>query len=148
MNQQALLDYLYAHIPLSQAMGVSVQSLEAGSVTLAAPLAPNINHRGTAFGGSISTLATLAAWSLLRVGTDTLDPLPRLVIRRNTVDYSQPIEGDFTATAKAPGAAVWDRFLETLQQRGRARITLSATVQCGGVAGATFVGDFVALRMV
>lgn len=148
MNQQALLDYLYAHIPLSQAMGVTVLSLDQGSVTLAAPLAPNINHRGTAFGGSISTLATLAAWSLLRVGTDGLTPAPRLVIRRNTVDYSQPIEGDFTATARTPSAAVWERFLETLEQRGRARITLSATVRHGELPGATFVGDFVALRMV
>ncbi|GAA5170832.1 YiiD C-terminal domain-containing protein [Viridibacterium curvum] len=148
MNQQALLDYLYAHIPLSQAMGVTVQSLAQGSVTLAAPLAPNINHRGTAFGGSISTLATLAAWSLLRVGTDTLDPLPRLVIRRNTVDYSQPVAGDFTATAHAPGVEVWNRFLDTLAQRGRARITLSASVRSGDVLAATFVGDFVALRLV
>ena len=148
MNQQALLDYLYAHIPLSRAMGVTVQSLDAGSVTLAAPLAPNINHRGTAFGGSISTLATLAAWSLLRVSTDGLDPLPRLVIRRNTVDYDKPVEGDFTATAHAPDAETWQRFLDTLQQRGRARIELSADVMWGDALAASFAGDFVALRVV
>lgn len=148
MNQQELLAYLHAHIPLSRAMGVEVRELSEGGITLWAPLAPNINHRGTAFGGSISTLATLAAWSLLRVGTDAFDPQPRLVIRRNTVDYSKPVEGDFTATARMPDIRNWAHFTETLQRRGRARISLFASVHSGDLVAASFVGDFVALGLV
>ena len=62
--------YLHEHIPLSKAMGVSVLSVGEEAVTLRAPLAPNINHRETVFGGSASALAILAAWSLLHTRLD------------------------------------------------------------------------------
>ena len=52
---------LHAHIPLSAAMQVSVAAVDADGVTLQAPLAPNINHRDTVFGGSASAVAILAA---------------------------------------------------------------------------------------
>ena len=56
--------YLHAHIPLSLAMGVKVLSSSREAVRLSAPLAPNINHRATVFGGSASAVALLAAWAL------------------------------------------------------------------------------------
>jgi thioesterase domain-containing protein len=53
--------YLHAHIPLSRAMAVEVQAATPVCVRLCAPLAPNINHRETVFGGSASAVAILAA---------------------------------------------------------------------------------------
>ncbi|MDL2338661.1 MAG: YiiD C-terminal domain-containing protein, partial [Pseudomonadota bacterium] len=46
-------------------MQVSVVEVSAEQVVLAAPLAPNINHQDTVFGGSASAVAILAAWSML-----------------------------------------------------------------------------------
>ena len=57
--------YLHQHIPLSAAMQVRVLAATPDEVLLQAPLAPNINHRETVFGGSASALAILAAWSLV-----------------------------------------------------------------------------------
>ena len=145
MSPQFLQDYLYSHIPISKAMGVRVHALTDNSVSLWAPLAPNINHRGTAFGGSISTLATLSAWSLLRVGVHEIAPLPTLVVRRNNVEYLKPIEGDFIATAKRPDAETWLAFLDTLQKRGRSRVNLNAAVTYADQEAASFSGVFVAL---
>ncbi|GAB4063896.1 YiiD C-terminal domain-containing protein [Uliginosibacterium sediminicola] len=145
MNPDFLQDYLYAHIPISQAMGVKVHALTDNSVSLWAPLAPNINHRGTAFGGSISTLATLSAWSLLRVGVHDISPLPTLVVRRNSVEYLKPIEGEFIATATRPDAESWQIFLDTLHARGRARLSLEALVHYADQEAASFSGVFVAL---
>ena len=65
MNIKQLEQYLHDHIPLSRAMQVTVISLAQDRVILSAPLAPNINHRDTVFGGSASAVAILAAWSLL-----------------------------------------------------------------------------------
>jgi thioesterase domain-containing protein len=61
MDARELQAYLHAHIPLSAAMQVSVDAVAADGVTLRAPLAPNINHRETVFGGSASAVAILAA---------------------------------------------------------------------------------------
>ncbi|MFB3040360.1 MAG: YiiD C-terminal domain-containing protein, partial [Candidatus Poribacteria bacterium] len=67
MDLSALEEYLHEHIPLSKAIGVKVVEADSAGVTLSAPLAPNINHRETVFGGSASAVAILAAWTLLYV---------------------------------------------------------------------------------
>jgi thioesterase domain-containing protein len=67
MDLTEIKTYLYEHIPLSKAMEVDVVDASVDKVVLRAPLAPNINHRATVFGGSASALAILAAWTLLYV---------------------------------------------------------------------------------
>jgi thioesterase domain-containing protein len=138
--------YLHANIPLSAAMQVQVRTAGADHVQLFAPLGPNINHRDTAFGGSISALATLAAWSLLRLRLQSGGHDARLVIQRNAVNYEEAIRGDFVALARLTDETRWERFVSMLERRGRARISLGAQVMSGGRIAATFEGEFVALR--
>jgi thioesterase domain-containing protein len=126
-------------------MGVRVRSATAARVELLAPLAPNVNHRESVFGGSAAALATLAAWGLLYVRMRPLDPQARLVIQRNTMRYGQPITADFTAVSTAPAEAAWKRFVETLRRHGRARIGLTATLFQEERSVAAFEGDFAAI---
>jgi len=137
--------YLHDHIPLSGAMQVSVVSLEAEAVVLEAPLAPNINHRRTVFGGSASALATLAAWSLLHTRLRDAGRPCRVVIQRNTMEYEVPIQGAFSARATLGPHEAWDRFLQVLDRKGKARLTLASTLASGGVEVGRFSGVFVAL---
>lgn len=137
--------YLHSHIPLSAAMQVKVVRASLEDVVLGAPLAPNINHRETVFGGSASALAILSAWSLLHLRLETAAPSSRLVIQRNLMDYALPIEGDFTATATLAETGRWPLFLKTLARHGRARATVLATLESGGAAVGRFSGEFVAL---
>jgi thioesterase domain-containing protein len=139
--------YLHAHIPLSAAMQVSVVAASPEAVTLSAPLAPNINHRSTAFGGSVSTLAILSAWSLVNLRLRAEGLQTRLVIQSNRMDYDTPIESDFTATATLADEAAWPLFLKMLARRGRARIVAQSVVRCGGAVGGRFEGEFVAFRL-
>jgi thioesterase domain-containing protein len=139
--------YLHAHIPLSAAMQVAVVSASPDAVALSAPLAPNINHRSTAFGGSVSTLAILSAWSLVNLRLKD-DGLPsRLVIQSNRMDYDAPIAGAFTATAVLADAAAWPLFVRMLRRKGRARIVVQSVVRCGDVVGGRFEGEFVGFRL-
>lgn len=144
---QDLEAYLHAHIPLSAAMQVSVVAATSGSVTLAAPLAPNINHRSTAFGGSISTLAILSAWSLVDLRLKAEGHRTRLVIQSNRMDYAAPIESDFTATATLADASAWPLFTKMLLRKGRARVIVQSEVRCGDIVGGRFEGEFVAFRL-
>ena len=77
--------YLHEHIPLSQAMQVSVVEASPDRVVLRAPLAPNINHRDTVFGGSSASLAMLASWLLLLVRLESEGLECRLVVQRGTM---------------------------------------------------------------
>jgi thioesterase domain-containing protein len=65
MSPATLQAYLHEHIPLTRALAVEVVEVGLQRVQLAAPLAPNRNHRQTAFGGSVASLAMLAGWSWL-----------------------------------------------------------------------------------
>lgn len=140
--------YLHEHIPLSRAMGVTVKGLSEQSLCLAAPLAPNRNHRGTAFGGSVASLAILAGWSWLLTRLAGRDPEPRLVIQEQTVDYLLPVGAVFEATCEAPAGAAWHRFLKALDARGRGRLSLAVNVESEGRLVARFRGAYVAVQTV
>jgi len=145
MYRQTVEQYLHEHIPLSKAMAVSVREASAERVVLYAPLAPNINHRDTVFGGSASTLATLAAWSLLfvRLSDAALDG--RIVIHANQMRYDRPMAGGFSAVSVAPDAADWARLVKLLSRNRMARIAIQATLECDGEQGGAFDGEFVIL---
>lgn len=147
MNKDALQAYLHTHIPLAAAMAVTVGEATPDKIVLHAPLAPNINHRGTAFGGSIATLATLAGWSLLRVRLDGYEPLPHLVIQRSNIDYLRPIDGEFSAQVSYPESADWPAFLHHLAHKGRARLPLTIEVHAAAQTAARMEGLFVALKV-
>lgn len=140
--------YLHEHIPLSKAMQVAVVSVQADGVTLRAPLAPNINHQSTVFGGSASALAILAGWSLLHTRLAAAGTSSRLVIQRNTMHYDLPIAGAFTARSYIRTPAAWNSFARMLERKGRARLTVSCTLEYGGHAAGRMEGEFVALGAV
>jgi thioesterase domain-containing protein len=127
-------------------MGVRVASAGVDRVELSAPLAPNINHRDTLFGGSAAAIATLAAWTLVQLRLAAADVDARLVISRSTMVYDSPVTGDFVAICDAPDEARWSRFLTTLDRRSRARVTVAARLEQEGATAARFEGDFVAIR--
>ena len=137
--------YLHQAIPLSRAMQVSVLEASEYQVLLAAPLAPNLNHRGTVFGGSASTLATLAAWTLLYWRLRSQQPAASVVLQSCSMRYLHPIATAFSARATLRAEEPWALFRRTLERRGKARIAVSAEVLDGGVPAAQFLGEFVAL---
>lgn len=141
----ALETYLHEHIPITRAMQVSVAAIAPDHARLTAPLAPNINHRETVFGGSAAALATLAAWTLLHARLRAAGLPSRLVIQRNSMEFLAPIPADFSATAQLADPAAWARFEQMLRRKGRARISTVATLECGGESVGRFAGDFVAV---
>ncbi len=138
--------YLHKHIPLSAGMGISVVACDASGVTLRAPLAPNINHHSTVFGGSTSAVGILSAWTWLHFALRSAGHTSRLVIQRNTVDYLAPIKRDFEARCTGMAAAQFEEFLRTLGRYGKARASLTAVLTCEGEKVAVFAGDYVAAR--
>lgn len=141
-----LEEYLHDHIPLSKHIGVRVQEASTHIVRLLAPLEPNLNHRQTGFGGSISALAILAGWSLLWCRLRDRTEGHNIVIQRSAIDYLAPVTSDFVATCAAPSAEDWERFRRAFDGRGRGRVELDVSVLASDVLAATFTGTFVVLR--
>lgn len=75
MNDGELQQYLYDHIPQSEAMQAHGKDRRR-LFTAERQLEANINHRDSVFGGSASSIAIIAAWSHLhmRIRAEGLDP--------------------------------------------------------------------------
>jgi thioesterase domain-containing protein len=144
MQPPELARYIHEHIPLAKAIGVSVVSVAHDAVTLQAPLAPNLNHQQTVFGGSASALAILASWALLHVRLQSEEIAARLVIQRNLMEYQHPILGEFTARSMLERPEDWKPFTDMLTRRGRARVTVLAVLEHMGRVAGRFSGQFVA----
>jgi thioesterase domain-containing protein len=144
MSQHSLAQYLHQQIPLSRAMQVDALEVSEDSVRLSAPLVPNVNHRATVFGGSASALAILAAWSLLHVRLRGSFPQASIVIQRQSTSYNRPIQGTFSARAALAQPDDWPRFVRLLARRGKARISVTSTLEYAGEQVGQFSGDFVA----
>lgn len=143
--EASLEHYLHEQIPLSAALGVHVAEASIDRVRLTAPLAANINHCGTVFGGSAVAIATLAAWGVLRVRLSAAGISARTVIQRSRMEYERPITGDFEAECRLTDPAAWARFSAVLARRGRARLRLATELRCAGQRVGEFAGEFVAI---
>jgi thioesterase domain-containing protein len=125
-------------------MGVEVCPVGEDGIRLRAPLAPNSNHIGTAFGGSLHGLATLACWGLVWLALEAV-PDSRIVIQESHMNYLRPVNTDLEAFCPFPATAEMNRFVERMRRRGRARLSLQAAIRNAGRETATFRGRFVAL---
>jgi thioesterase domain-containing protein len=147
MDPAELTRYLHEHIPLTRHLGAEARSWDGAAIRLHAPLAHNLNHRGTAFGGSLSALAILSGWSLVHLALRDRGIEARVVIQRSELDFDEPVDGDFEAAADLPGAAAWDRFVETLRRRRRARIVVASTLRSASGPGGRHKGTYVAVLL-
>jgi thioesterase domain-containing protein len=141
-----LVTYLHAQIPISRAMGMRVLHCDRSRVVLSAPLGPNLNHRQTFFGGSASSLATLAAWALAHErirGDSGLDC--HVVIQRSSMEYLEPAAAEVEAECLAPPDEEWQRLVRSVRRWGKGRIQLAVMLQAEGAMVGSFEGEFVAL---
>ncbi|MBL7249282.1 YiiD C-terminal domain-containing protein [Alloalcanivorax sp. C16-2] len=129
---EALAGRVRAAIPLTRHLVFRYTGFDGDALTLAAPLAPNHNDKGTFFAGSQVALLTLAGWSCTTLiaeaviaGTDDPGRAVDVVAVEGSQQYRLPLKDDLTVTAcPAPGQR--ERFNERLIRRGKATLTVQA----------------------
>lgn len=143
-NLQRLLN---TELPITLHLGLRVAVADPGQVILLAPLAPNRNHRGTAFAGSLNAIATLAGWSWLTLFLQHHHLAGQVILQDSSITYLRPVATDFTATCRAPEAANIARSMAAFHRSGRGRLRLTVELADeAGVAG-SFTGRYVAERL-
>lgn len=147
LPHEALTSVWADRMPITTALGIAVAELDARHVTLVMPLAPNRNHKGTVFAGSLSALATLTGWSVVWLKLRESGVDAHVVIQDAQIHYLAPTRSDVTATTDFPDTTSWQRALTGLLRRGKARLTLGAVLRdAGGEVVATFSGRYVMHR--
>jgi thioesterase domain-containing protein len=137
---------LLADIPLARAMQLRVHSYDENGLALAAPLAPNINDKGCAFGGSLLSLLTLAGWGLIVLRLRELNHACDIFVQNSEVRYLAPVWEDFIAHARVAEDESWEEFVRALQTNGRARLGVACHVAlAAGTEACILKARFVAI---
>lgn len=124
----AALERLQAHfdgMPPVAAMQVGVTGWDGDCLRLSAPLATHVNDKGCAFGGSLVSLATLAAWGLVTLQVEAAGLDADVFVAATEVRYRAPLFADLHARPRqhlagrfGPAARRWHRHRGTLALRG------------------------------
>ena len=134
-------------IALARAMVIRVDAYDGDSLTMSAPLAPNVNDKGCAFGGSLVSLMTLAGWGLVKLALDRQQRDCDIYVQDSDVRYLAPVWGDFSATARLLDRESFAAMVEALTLRGRARTRVRCVVPLpDGSAAAMLEARFVAIE--
>lgn len=144
----ALRGKLATEIPVTQHLGLEVIGHDTDGLTLAAPLARNVNHEGTAFAGSVNAVATLAGWGWVWLTLRRSGREGHVVLQDSAIRYLSPIDSDFTATCLPPREADIERLLAGMTRHRRGRVSLGVEIRVAGSIVATFRGRYVALAAV
>lgn len=144
MDKEEFERFLHLKIPMTKAMGVRVEEFSPSKVRLSAELQPNLNDKGTAFGGSISSLMTLCGWSMAFAIMMEEDPEAQIVVQRSSIKYLAPIREDFSAECEIRDRDNLDQFLDDYRESGKGRLKLEVRSFGGDTLSAEYEGQYVA----
>jgi thioesterase domain-containing protein len=124
-----LQQVLHSEIPLTKSIGIEVLEITDTSLTLTAPLSNNINHKCTAFGGSIYSVAVLSGWGLIYSLLKRHKLTGHIVIQESNTKFIKPVDADITAKCAFDSTEQYQKFLKTYQKKGIARIKLLSRIK-------------------
>jgi thioesterase domain-containing protein len=144
---EATIEQLWrSRIPLSQQLEVRILRLDPHALELSAPLAPNSNHMGTGFAGSLLSVASLAGWGTVVVLLGSVQ-VAQVVVQHTDATFVEPVTADFRVRGYLPDARACEQFLAAFRRHGRGRVTIDAEVVQGERVAARIKSRFVALRV-
>jgi len=136
-------------MPITKHLEFSLAADSDGKLRASAPLKPNANHMGTAFGGSLSMLATVTGWAMMhQLVQDTVEDMRRrveVIIQEGDIEYLKPVRDNISVICERPDEDAIERFQSMLDRWGRARLDLKCKIDAAGERAVTFIGRYVAL---
>jgi thioesterase domain-containing protein len=140
-----LHDLFAAEVPISQQLGIRVESAGPTGVALTLPLGPNRNLHGTMFAGSVNAAATLAGWALVWLEVERFGLRGTVVVQDSRIEYRAPITEDCRVTALPPDETALVRLRLMLERRRRGRVDITVPVLIRGHVVAHYHGRYVVL---
>lgn len=143
---QEINDFLSRTVPLFTAMQARLDRCDEAGLALVAPLAPNINDKGIAFGGSMAAIAALTGWALTRVTLREQGEAAEIVITDSTLKFLKPVRESIIAECARPDMAVIRDFIDSYRQRGKARWTVEVIIRADSEPAMIFTGRYAIYR--
>jgi thioesterase domain-containing protein len=136
--------HILEHIPLARAMQLSVPRYSGEELEMAAPLAPNINDKGCAFGGSMASLLTLAGWGLIELGLRAQGLHCDIYVGDSQLRYREPVWRELRGTARFAEEGALKHVIAAVREQGKGRADVVCEIAGEHGAAATLTARFVA----
>ena len=140
----ALESHILENIPLADAMDLKVRRYTGDLLEMTAPLAPNVNDKGCAFGGSMASLLTLAGWGLIELGLRAQGLECDIYVGDSTVRYHEPVWGELRGIARFGESGSLARLVTALHARGKGRADVACEIAGNPRAAVTLKARFFA----
>lgn len=129
VDQLHELNAAFSAMPPVSAMAIKAVRLNAGVLSVSAPLDKNVNDKACAFGGSLVSVMTMAAWGLVTELCRREKIQADVFIADSQVRFLAPVFGDLAAQASLHADSSWNVFLQTLRGKSRARAVVQASIK-------------------
>lgn len=146
MNEYEFEQLLHKVIPITKEMGIHVIEFTPSKVKMSAKLEPNLNHKCTAFGGSINSLMTACGWAMVYANIKPIDLNAHIVIQKSSINYLLPVDKDFVAECILSNEISKKKFFDMYKKHGKARLKLKVTCSNEQILLAEYEGQYVAFK--
>ncbi|TVP52293.1 MAG: thioesterase [Halomonas sp.] len=127
----AFQQWLSDAIPMVGALGISEVTRRNSSLTWQLALAPNLNDKGTGFGGALTAQTTLQGWCWVTLWLREHGMARDVVVAEASQRFLAPVTRDYRLVctpAESEGPA---HLASQLAERGKGRIALNHQLFCG-----------------
>lgn len=115
----ALEAHILENIPLADAMNLKVRRYTGDLLEMTAPLTPNVNDKGCAFGGSMASLLTLAGWGLIELGLSAQDLECDIYVGDSHLRYHEPVWKELRGVARFAEHGALVRLAAAVRKSGK-----------------------------
>lgn len=145
----AFLAWLKDAIPLAGNLGISEMRRDGECLSWALELTPNLNDKGTGFGGALAAQTTLLGWCWVTLWLRRHGMARAVVVAEASQRFLAPVTGDYRLRCTPvlmdglgePG----QRLSQQLRARGRGRIQLVQQLWCDDTLCLEAEGSYVVL---
>ena len=124
-----LQEKLHKEIPITKLMQLHINEYTQTELITSAPLDININDKGTAFGGSLSTITIISSWSLCWLIAKELNiHSNNIVIMNNETSYLKPVTKDIQCYTTKPTEEEILILKGKLERKGSASIKIKSRI--------------------
>lgn len=146
----AFQQWLGEAIPMVGALGIQGMSQsadqEGGSLTWQLALTPNLNDKGTGFGGALTAQTTLQGWCWVTLWLRQQGRVQDVVVAEASQRFIAPVTSDYRMICTARHPDGLQQLAEKLSQRGRGSIELTHQLHCGDTLCLEAHGRYVVLE--
>ncbi len=136
---------LKEQVPLITHMGIDVISWDGSTVVVEAPLEPNLNTHGTAFGGSLYCVGAMTGWSAVHLTLMDAGHLPSVWLAKGEVEYKKPVRGVLRAQTTVSDE-LRNQLITGYEGKGRVKASIQVAIQEQGEDAVKMAAVYYAMK--